>query len=210
MCQKNMFWTASHHHWLLVSCTMNKITKVNEYMTVYQLVQQQASEWFSPLSCWKQACSIMFCFCFLFFVFLTILTILVTNYFKIYSTDLHQLFTVGRTVVVDDQSEKSRSISQWTLLWQPILVVLWIDGCRWTQVASGAAGRPNAGLSPASSFPLSALTLWDITFCRWAKLSHLQHIVYEAGSQVGNICSWFSEKYSWLYYGSAGGQSQGS
>jgi len=59
-----------------------------------------------------------------FFVFLTILTILVTNYFKIYSTDLHQLFTVGRTMVVDDQSEKSRSISQWTLPWQPILVVL--------------------------------------------------------------------------------------
>jgi len=36
----------------------------------------------------------------------------------------------------------------------------------------------------------------DIRVCIWAKLSHLQHIVYEAGSQVGNICSWPSEKYS--------------
>jgi len=27
----------------------------------------------------------------------------------------------------------------------------------------------------------------DIRVCRWAKLSHLQHIVYEAGSQVGNM-----------------------
>ena len=33
----------------------------------------------------------------------------------------------------------------------------------------------------------------------------LQHIVYEAGSQVGNICGWTSEKYSGLYYGLAGG-----
>ena len=29
-----------------------------------------------------------------------------------------------------------------------------------------------------------------------AKFSHLQHTVYETGSQVGNICSWFGEKYS--------------
>jgi len=26
--------------------------------------------------------------------------------------------------------------------------------------------------------------------------TYLQHIVYKAGSQVGNICSWPSEKYS--------------
>jgi len=32
--------------------------------------------------------------------------------------------------------------------------------------------------------------------CRWAKFSHLQHTVYETGSQVGNICSWSGEKYS--------------
>ena len=32
-------------------------------------------------------------------------------------------------------------------------------------------------------------TALDIGVCRWAKFSHLQHTVYEAGSQVGNICS---------------------
>jgi len=26
--------------------------------------------------------------------------------------------------------------------------------------------------------------------CRWAKLSHLQHFVHEAGIPVGDICSW--------------------
>jgi len=36
----------------------------------------------------------------------------------------------------------------------------------------------------------------DIGVCRWAKLSHLQHTVYEAGSQVGNICGWPGDKYS--------------
>ena len=41
-------------------------------------------------------------------------------------------------------------------------------------------------------------TLWfqDIGVCRWAKFSHLQHTVYETGSQVGNIFSWSGEKYS--------------
>ena len=33
----------------------------------------------------------------------------------------------------------------------------------------------------------------DIGVCRWVKFSHLQHTVYEAGSQVGNICSWSGE-----------------
>jgi len=35
-----------------------------------------------------------------------------------------------------------------------------------------------------------------LEFARWAKLSNLQHTVYEAGSQVGNICGWPGEKYS--------------
>jgi len=26
--------------------------------------------------------------------------------------------------------------------------------------------------------------------CRWAKISHLQHTVHEAGIPVGDICSW--------------------
>ena len=46
---------------------------------------------------------------------------------------------------------------------------------------------------------LIVLGYWSL---QWAKLGHLQHIVYEAGSQVGNICGWTGEKYS---YGSAGG-----
>ena len=53
-------------------------------------------------------------------------------------------------------------------------------------------------------------TLMGPGYCRWAKLSRLQHIVYEAGSQAGNICCCPGEKYSRLYYGVAGGQSQGS
>jgi len=38
--------------------------------------------------------------------------------------------------------------------------------------------------------------LRTLMVCRGAKLSHLQHTVYETGSQVGNICSWSGEKYS--------------
>jgi len=52
----------------------------------------------------------MFCCCFLFKkTFLTILTI----YLKIYSTDLCQISTFGRTTAVDDQSEISFSIPRW-------------------------------------------------------------------------------------------------
>ena len=39
-------------------------------------------------------------------------------------------------------------------------------------------------------------TALDTGVCRWAKFSHLQHTVYETGSQAGNICSWSGEKYS--------------
>jgi len=45
-----------------------------------------------------------------------------TNYFKIYRTDLRQIFRVGRTTAVDDQSEISFSILQRTLPQQPVLV----------------------------------------------------------------------------------------
>ena len=38
--------------------------------------------------------------------------------------------------------------------------------------------------------------LGTLMVCRWAKLSHIQHTVYETGSQVGNICSRPSEKHS--------------
>ena len=59
----------------------------------------------------------MFCCCFLFKkTFLTILTI----YLKIYSTDLCQISTFGRTMAVDDQSEISFSVPRWTLPWQPV------------------------------------------------------------------------------------------
>ena len=58
------------------------------------------------------------------------------------------------TMAADDQSEISFLIPQGTLLWQPISVgfVHRTDGRRWTQAASGAAGRANVGLRPASSF----------------------------------------------------------
>jgi len=35
-----------------------------------------------------------------------------------------------------------------------------------------------------------------LEFADGLNFSHLQHIVYEAGSQAGNICGWASEKYS--------------
>jgi len=73
-----------------------------------------------------------------------------TKYLKIYLTDLRQIFGVGRTTAVDNQSEINSSISQGAL---PIFVgfIQRTDGCRWTQAASGAAGRANVGLCPASS-----------------------------------------------------------
>jgi len=71
-----------------------------------------------------------------------------SNYLKIY----RQIFRVGRTIAVDDRSEISFSITQRTLPWQPICVVL--HGCRWAQAASGTARQANVGLCPASSFLL--------------------------------------------------------
>ena len=35
-----------------------------------------------------------------------------------------------------------------------------------------------------------------LEFADGLNLSQLQHIVYKAGSQFGNICSWAGEKYS--------------
>jgi len=55
-------------------------------------------------------------------------------------------------MAVDDQSEISVSIAQGSLPWQPISLVL-VHG---DQTASGAAGRANIGLCPASSFVSSA------------------------------------------------------
>jgi len=66
-----------------------------------------------------------------------------TNYLKIYLTDLRQIFRVGRTV--DAQSETSLSIAHGTFPWQPISLSL-------DAAASGAAGRANVRLFPASSF----------------------------------------------------------
>ena len=41
-------------------------------------------------------------------------------------------------------------------------------------------------------------------------ISAIYQSVYETGSQVGNLRSRPGEKYSWLHYGSEGGQSQDS
>jgi len=35
-----------------------------------------------------------------------------------------------------------------------------------------------------------------LEFAVGLNFSHLQHIVYEAGSQAGNVCGWPGEKYS--------------
>jgi len=58
-----------------------------------------------------------------------------TNNLKIYWTDLHQIFKIGRTMAVDDQHEISFSIPQYTLPWQPIFVGMIhrtsvVRGCR--------------------------------------------------------------------------------
>ena len=91
----------------------------------------------------------MFCFCFLFCN-----NSCQTNYPKIYQTDLRQIFRVGKTTAVDDQSEVSFSILRGTLSWQPIYGFVHKTDLRHavTPVASGAAGRANYGLCPASSF----------------------------------------------------------
>jgi len=74
-----------------------------------------------------------------------------TSFLKIYRTNVRQIFKFGRTMALDDRSKISFSIPQGTLPWQPIFVGLIhsTDVCRWTQVASGAAGRANAGLCTA-------------------------------------------------------------
>jgi len=47
-----------------------------------------------------------------------------TNHPQIHqTTNLHEIFGVGRTVTVDDQSEISFLIRQGTLPWQPVFVV---------------------------------------------------------------------------------------
>jgi len=61
-------------------------------------------------------------------------------------------------MVVDDESEVSFSIPQGTLPWQPNFVDL-VDGCRWKQTVSGAAGRANVG--PASSYRGHATAFTD-------------------------------------------------
>jgi len=70
----------------------------------------------------------MFCFCFLFIcLFVCLFTfshLCQISYLEIYFTDLHQIFTVGRTMTVEDQSENSFSIPQAMLPRQPIFVGL--------------------------------------------------------------------------------------
>jgi len=60
-----------------------------------------------------------------------------TNYPKIYQSDLCQIVKLGRTVAVDDQSEISFSIPRGTLQWQPSF--------------AGAARWSDIGLCPAFS-----------------------------------------------------------
>ena len=71
----------------------------------------------------------MFCCCFLFtylFIYFLFLSISYrscqTTDLKIYRTEVRQICRVGRTTVVDDQSEISFPIPRGTLPWQPIFV----------------------------------------------------------------------------------------
>jgi len=82
----------------------------------------------------------IFCSRFLFIYFLTILVRPIFS--KIYRSDLRQIFSVGRTVGMDNQSEISSSIPQGTLPWQPFFGS--------ARVSCGAAGRANVGLCPAA------------------------------------------------------------
>ena len=76
------------------------------------------------------------------------------NCLKIYRTDLCQIFRVGITLGVDDQSDISfRSLRQRCHSNQMLLVL--VHACRWTQAASGAAGRANVWLGPASRFTIA-------------------------------------------------------
>ena len=71
-----------------------------------------------------------------------------TSYLTIYLTDLSQIFTVGRTMAVDDQPVISFSVPQGMLPWQPNFVGF-STWCHWTQAASGAVGWANVWLCPA-------------------------------------------------------------
>jgi len=82
---------------------------------------------------WLLKAGCMFCCCFLFFKNCSCLT----NYPKIYQSDLCQIVKLGRTVAVDDQSEISFSIPRGTLQWQPSF--------------AGAARWSDIGLCPAFS-----------------------------------------------------------
>ena len=71
------------------------------------------------------------------------------NYLKIYQTDLCQIFRVGRTVAVDDQSQisffcPSRDIAMATIFVHSINIFF-------MPVAGRTAGQAKFGLWPASS-----------------------------------------------------------
>jgi len=67
-------------------------------------------------------------------------------------------------MAVDDQSKISFSISRGTLTWQSNFVGL-VHECRWTQAASGAAGRANVGFCL-----VSRLSIFCCDYVRQAKL----------------------------------------
>ena len=62
------------------------------------------------------------CFLFVYLFFFIYNDSRQTNYFKIYQTNLRQIFRVDRTMAVDDQPEISFSVPQRTLPWKTIFV----------------------------------------------------------------------------------------
>ena len=60
---------------------------------------------------------------FLYFLFLIVA--FETTYFRMYWSDLYQIFRTGRRMGADDRSDLRLPVTQWMLLWQPILGSYW-------------------------------------------------------------------------------------
>ena len=102
---------------------------------------------FRSPGCWKQAQRAIYSASVSYFFLNDMCQI---NYLKIYCTNLHQTFRVGRAMAVNDQPEISFSIPQRKLLWQSIFVGLTTKMTFVMPVASGAVGQANTRLCPAS------------------------------------------------------------
>ena len=100
----------------------------------------------------------IFCSRFLFIYFLTILVRPIFS--EIYRSDLRQIFSVGRTVGIDNQSEISSSIPQGTLPWQPFFGS--------ARVSLGAVAQPG-GLTLDFALQLYFSSKWEKKKWKYSK-----------------------------------------